>query len=131
MRNKKAFTLLELLMVVIIIGILATIAVPQYQNFREKVIVSEVVRILGAEKRKLIITGEYNKEFTSRVFDTEYWHININCASDFGSTGCYTAQLLAFRNGGPYDGAAVILVYDDPWWHWSSDHPYGPNIIGE
>ena len=46
--NKKAFTLLELLMVVIIIGILATLAVPQYQNFREKAIAAEAIRICGA-----------------------------------------------------------------------------------
>ena len=129
MRNNKAFTLLELLMVVIIIGILATIALPQYENFKEKAIVSEVVRILGAEKRKLIISGEYDKEFTPWSFDTKYWHISIMCAGAVGPTG-YSAQLFAFRNGGPYDGASVIITYDGNW-DWSSDHPYGPNILDE
>ncbi|MBI3312390.1 MAG: prepilin-type N-terminal cleavage/methylation domain-containing protein [Candidatus Omnitrophica bacterium] len=47
MDKQKGFTLLELLMVVIIIGVLAAIAVPQYLKTREKARMSEALSVLG------------------------------------------------------------------------------------
>jgi len=59
---KKAFTLVELLIVVIIIGILATIAVPQYKNMVLRAKSAEGWTNLGAIRRSIsryrLETGE-------------------------------------------------------------------------
>jgi len=39
--------MLELIMVILIIAILITLAVPQYQNFREKAIDAEAYNMIG------------------------------------------------------------------------------------
>ncbi|HAK31968.1 MAG TPA: prepilin-type cleavage/methylation domain-containing protein [Acinetobacter radioresistens] len=50
MNTQKGFTLIELMIVVAIIGILAAIAIPQYQNYIAKSQVSRAVAELGAIK---------------------------------------------------------------------------------
>lgn len=73
--NRKGFTLLELLMVVIIIGILATVAMPQYQKFRDKAIDAEAFQMLGAiaraEELYYMLHGVY---LTVGLNDTEAWN---------------------------------------------------------
>jgi len=50
MNAQKGFTLIELMIVVAIIGILAAIAIPQYQNYIAKSQVSRVMSEVGAIK---------------------------------------------------------------------------------
>ena len=51
---KKGFTLIELLVVVIIIGILSSIALPQYTNAVEKARTSEALSMIGSLKTGIL-----------------------------------------------------------------------------
>jgi type IV pilus assembly protein PilA len=48
--RRKGFTLLELMIVVAIIGFLASIAIPQYQNYSMRARLTEGVQMLGAAR---------------------------------------------------------------------------------
>ncbi len=69
MKNRKSgFTLIELLVVVLIIGILASIAIPQFFKVVEKSKVSEAMSVIAAVKsaqeRYLAANGAYAGDFT-------------------------------------------------------------------
>ena len=65
MKKQQGFTLIELMIAVAIIGILAAVAIPQYQDYTARAQVSEAVTLLGALKTPVIeyytMNGVYPK----------------------------------------------------------------------
>ncbi|ACC98921.1 PilE-like protein [Elusimicrobium minutum Pei191] len=108
---KKGFTLIELLVVVLIIGILAAIALPQYQKTADK---SRLIGLLplckaikDAEERYFLMTGEYTLDFD-----------NLDVEMPSGSSSSTTSRR-SYSNGDYFN-----LVADTPSTTWAV---YGRN----
>ena len=73
--SSKGFTLLELLVVVLIIGILAAIALPQYKRTVEKARMTEAVTVVEAiaraNDRYYLVHGKYTRDINNLDLDFE------------------------------------------------------------
>lgn len=68
MRNEKGFTLIELMIVIAIIGILAAVAIPSYQNYTKRAKASEAKILLDAIRtNEETYKAEYNVYTTSNT----------------------------------------------------------------
>ena len=63
MIKQKGFTLIELMIVVAIIGVLAAIAIPQYNKYVARTQVAEAFALLGPVKQALTLYHQENGDF--------------------------------------------------------------------
>ncbi|MBW2059365.1 MAG: prepilin-type N-terminal cleavage/methylation domain-containing protein [Deltaproteobacteria bacterium] len=97
--GKAGFTLVELMVVIIIVGILAAIAVPLYTDYTEKARVTEATGMIGA-----IITAEkVYKQRTGNYFDA-------STVDDFKSHGVDIGDAIYFTYSATADGGTSFTV---------------------
>jgi type IV pilus assembly protein PilA len=69
---EKGFTLIELMIVVAIIGILAAIAIPAYQDYTIRAKVTEAINLAAAAKTAVAETGIADGAFPATVSNLSY-----------------------------------------------------------
>ena len=95
---KLGFTLLELLVVVLIIGILASIALPQYQRAMAKAeltrVISSVKPLAEAQERYFLTNGKYSNSFSD--LDVDVPRINMSCSIHAFCVWCVSTKGLVY-----------------------------------
>ncbi len=91
MKNRtRGFTLIELLVVVLIVGILAAVAVPQYQKAVEKSRMAGIWSNLGSLRKALAVAMMTPETFTDGVssYNPQNLDVSINCTATNGGHAC-------------------------------------------
>ena len=119
MRLQKGFTLIELMIVIAIIGILAAIAIPAYQDYTIRAKVSEGLNLAGAAK--LAVSETYDSTGAMAANNAAYGlpaatSINGTNTSSVtvSSAGAITIKYATAGLGGTptANGKTIILVPD-------------------
>lgn len=118
-KNKKGFTLMELVVVVLLIGILSAVALPQYQRALERSRISEALTMLGnistAERMYFMQTDEFTTNFADLMLkipvkpkagdDASNYSNGTGQAFDYDISACedQDCNIKAVRTTGKYE----------------------------
>ena len=122
MKTKKGFSLVELMVVVAIMGILATVAVPEYTQYLAKGNRSEAMRelvvVANLEEQFFIENRTYTVDMTTLGFDAdpffsenESYQIDVVPVSDI--TTDFQVQATAYDKQSKIDTQCAVISIDN------------------
>jgi general secretion pathway protein G len=101
MQNRKAFTMIELIFVVVVIGILAGIAIPKFAMTRNDAILTKAKDTVGAvrsamatERQKRILRGDFS-DFNKSIIGN-----NFSNLLEYGVKSCTGSRCGGWETGG-------------------------------
>ena len=133
-KNRNAFTMIELTYVIVIIGILSAIAIPKFtqtsivaHDAKATSVLTSVMSAIATERQKRILKGDFDNPITSlgtedyafstfnadREGDTNdvVAHPVNNCA--LGDTGCWTRSGTSYTYTFIDSGTAVFTLINN------------------
>ncbi len=136
--DRKAFTLLELIVVLVVLAALVAIALPMYTGFVEKAKATEAINVMGSIK-----TAEEIKKAASSTHiyvDSTFADLSSNLGVNVlnvtpgwsytvtaSGGSSFLATAVRKNPGGPADNTTITFTYNsDGSVAWSGDHPGRP-----
>ena len=131
--KQKGFTLSELLIVIVILGVMGSVALPRYYKQKEKAVVAEAVSILSAIRQGEISYNLENNSYkilnSSSSSSDDWGMIGMDAPSTtrfyytVNSSGTATATRV---NSPQYAGQTISLLVSGTWTSAGNPHPFTP-----